>query len=64
MDIIKKQVGRPRISIETKNLVVTLYNEDKLSCAEIARSCGISKASVFRIIRERRQKLDNGEEES
>lgn len=59
---VKKSNGRPPISKETKDLVVRLYNEDELTCVEIAKACNISKASVFRIMNERRAEA-NGEEE-
>lgn len=58
----RKPTGRPPINSETKDLVVRLYNEDTMTCMQIAKACNISKASVFRIINERRQK-QNGEEE-
>ena len=64
MEIIRrKRGGRPRISEATKDLVVKLYNEDKLSCVEIARACNISKSSVFRIMNERRAKAEDAETE-
>lgn len=57
----RKATGRPRISEETKALVVRLYNEDSMSCGEIAKACNISTRSVFRIMNERTVK-DDGEE--
>lgn len=51
----RKPTGRPPINEETKNLVVRLYNEDKMTCVEIAKACNIGKTSVFRIIKERRK---------
>lgn len=63
MEIIKRKPGgRPKINDATKDLVVKLYNEDTMSCLEIAKACNISKSSVFRIIAERRQM--NAESES
>ena len=56
----RRKVGRPAISETTKNLVVKLYNEDKLTCEEIAESCNISKSSLFRIINEKKGKKLNG----
>ena len=53
--------GRPRINGQTRALVVRLYNEDELSCREIAQACNISKSSLHRIIREERRKAVNGE---
>mgnify|MGYP002707028565 CR=1 FL=1 len=58
----RKPTGRPPINPETKDLVVRLYNEDTMTCVQIAKACNISKASVFRILNERRQK-QNGEKE-
>lgn len=56
----RKPTGRPRINELTRDLVVRLYNEDTMTCKEIAKSVGISEASVFRIVNERRQ-VTNGE---
>lgn len=56
----RKPTGRPRINELTRDLVVRLYNEDTMTCKEIAKSVGISEASVFRIVNERRQ--ENGKE--
>lgn len=55
----KSRSGRPPLSQETKDLVVRLYNEDKMTCKEIAKACQISEASLHRIIRERRM-AENG----
>lgn len=49
----KRKVGRPRIDEKTRNLVVTLYNQDNLTCEQIAKACNIGRTSVFRIINER-----------
>lgn len=55
MEIIKrKPTGRPRISEETRNLVIRLYNEDSMTCQQIAKACNISESSLHRIINERR----------
>ena len=51
--------GRPPISAETKNLVLRLYDEDKMTCEQIAKSCNISVSSLYRIMRERGEK-ENG----
>lgn len=51
----KNRGGRPSISEETKALVVRLYNEDSMTCKDIAAACRISEASLHRIIRERRR---------
>ena len=63
MDLIDRgsRGGRPPISEETRALVVRLYNEDELTCKEIARACQISKSSLHRIIREERRRNENGE---
>jgi len=58
----RKPTGRPKINKATENLVVRLYNEDKMTCAEIAQACNISVRSVFRIMNERRAQV-YGEEE-
>lgn len=60
----KGKGGRPPIREETKDIVVKLYNEDRLSCMQIARACNISKSSVFRIIAERRANEADGEEKA
>lgn len=44
------KMGRPRISEEIMDRVATLYYEDKLTCNQIAKQCGISKASLYRIM--------------
>lgn len=59
----RKPTGRPPINEETKDLVVRLYNEDTMTCMQIAKACNISKASVFRIMNERRQELNEQTEE-
>lgn len=61
MQAIKRKVGRPRIDEKTRNLVVRLYNQDELTCDQIAKACGIGRTSVFRIINERSE--TNGEKE-
>lgn len=46
--------GRPaRIDDEMKNRIVILYNDGKKG-KEIAETVGVSKASVYRILKERR----------
>lgn len=58
----EKAKGRPPINDKTKALVVRLYVEDEMSCADIAKACNISARSVFRIINERQvNKTENGE---
>ena len=51
-----KKTGRPSISTETKDLVWKLYNEDEMTCAEIAKTCNIGVSSLYNIINERRAK--------
>ena len=47
---IAKKKGRRGISENTKQTVQKLYNEDNMTCEEIAKVCGISRSSVFRIM--------------
>lgn len=47
---VTKKKGRRGISENTKQTVEKLYNEDNMTCDEIAKACGISRASVFRIM--------------
>lgn len=54
MEIKRRRVGRPSISDETKKLVVRLYNENEMTCGEIAAACQISMSSLFRILMDRR----------
>lgn len=58
----RKPTGRPRVNEATRELVVRLYAEDKMTCKDIAKACNISESSVFRIMRERR--TQNEEKES
>lgn len=53
MEIKRRRVGRPSISDETKKLVVRLYNENEMTCGEIAATCKISTSSLFRILKEK-----------
>lgn len=57
MEVIKtkrKPTGRPNINENTKDLVARLYNEDTMTCKQIAEACNISLRSVYRIVNERR----------
>lgn len=56
----RKPTGRPPINDTTKNLVLRLYDEDGMTCAEIAKACNISRSSLFRIVQER-SKEKNGD---
>lgn len=58
----RKPTGRPSINENTKDLVVRLYNEDKMTCKQIADACNISLRSVYRIIGERRVSSEQTEE--
>lgn len=49
----RKPTGRPSINDTSKDLVVRLYNEDTMTCKQIAEACNISERSVYRIIKER-----------
>ena len=49
-----KKTGRPSIPPETKDLVWKLYNEDKMTCVEIAKACNIGVSSLYNIVNERR----------
>lgn len=49
----RKPTGRPAINDTSKDLVVRLYNEDTMTCKQIAEACNISERSVYRIIKER-----------
>lgn len=48
-----RKKGRRGITEDVKKRVESLYEDDKLTCTEIAKVCGISRASVFRIMHER-----------
>lgn len=50
----KVRVGRPKIDEKLKDLVVKLYNEDE-PIDNIIDLCGISRRSIFNIIKERRK---------
>ena len=56
--IERKKGGRPRIGEETRKRIIELYNEDAMSCDEIASVCSVSKSSLHRIISEERRKAD------
>lgn len=54
----RKPTGRPPISETIKNAVIKLYNDDSMTCEDIAKVCNISKSSVFRIIKKERQTIN------
>ena len=58
----RKPTGRPSINGNTKDLVVRLYNEDTMTCKQIAEACNISLRSVYRIVNERRLVYEQEEE--
>lgn len=55
-----KKLGRPAISEELKGLVIELYEKD-MKISDIVKACKVSRASVFRIIKQRR--LENEPQE-
>lgn len=60
-ELPKRRAGRKPIKPETKDRIVRLYVADELTVSEICRVCGVSKSSVFRILRERRAENVKGE---
>lgn len=47
--------GRPRIKDDIKQLAIKLYDEDHMTCKQIAKMCQISEASLYKLLRERRK---------
>ena len=62
MKIIKKKKGR-RTNQATKDLVIKLYNEDELTCKEIANACNISERTLYTIVAEARREQEENERE-
>lgn len=60
MKIIKKKKGR-RTNQATKDLVIKLYNEDELTCKEIANACNISERTLYTIVAEARREQEDDE---
>lgn len=60
-NVVGRKKGRRGITEDIKNRVENLYNNDNLTCVEIAKVCNISESSVFRIMRERRQIMHDEE---
>lgn len=52
----KGKKGRPRTNVETERRVLELYDEDRFTCAEIARLCGIGETTLYRIVKDRRER--------
>lgn len=50
----KRPVGRPRINQEIRNKALELYDNDNMTCKDIAKVCGISTRSLYRILDEER----------
>lgn len=51
-----RRAGRKPIRQEVRERVVGLYAAGELTIDEICQVCGVSRSSVFRILRERRAK--------
>ena len=62
IDLTKRRAGRKPIRQEVKDRVVELYAAGELTIDEICGACGVSKSSVFRILRERRTEDGEAEE--
>ena len=58
--IIEKRKGR-RTNQATKDLVIKLYNEDELTCKEIANACNISERTLYTIVAEARREQEDDE---
>ena len=61
--IIEKRKGR-RLKQATKDLVIKLYNEDELTCKEIASACNISERSIYTIVAEARKEQEGDTNET
>lgn len=61
-ELTGRRAGRKPIKQEVKERVVALYAADELTIDEICLVCGVSKSSVFRILRERRAEDGKTEE--
>ena len=48
--------GRPKIKIENTNRALKMY-DGGFSVNEICKSCGISKSTLYNLIRERKESL-------
>ena len=60
--IAGRRLGRRPIADEGKDKAVRLYNAEELTVNEICRVCGISRTSLFRFLRERRETDGKGTE--
>ena len=47
-----RTVGRPKVSEDTKDKVVIMYNDNK-SIEEICKESNLSRSTIYKIIRER-----------
>lgn len=61
--IIEKRKGR-RLKQATRDLVIKLYNENELTCKEIASACNISERSIYTIIAEARKEQEGDTNEA
>lgn len=61
--IIEKRKGR-RTNQATKDLVIKLYNEDELTCKEIANACNISERTLYTIVAEARKEQEGDTNET
>lgn len=61
--IIEKRRGR-RTNQATKDLVIKLYNEDELTCKEIANACNISERTLYAIVAEARKEQEGDTNET
>ena len=61
--IIEKRKGR-RLKQATRDLVIKLYNEDELTCKEIANACNISERTLYTIVAEARKEQEGDTNEA
>lgn len=51
----RKPTGRPKLEEQIRTSVIQLYNQNTMTCKEIANACGICRQSVYNIINEERR---------
>lgn len=51
-DVDRRRSGRPGIPEQTKDMVVQMY-KNNMPIAMIVSNCGISRATVYKILKER-----------